>query len=118
MIYEKNANRCETIAWICENQLGRRNLTKEQKKSLIGKQYEAEQQRQGANNPLPSPPHLATELDCSSEGILQADIHETVVPLIVPMPLMRSVWSISFFRISYDLVGFIPLNELMKEETA
>ena len=31
---------------------------------------------------------------------------------------MRSAWSISFFRISYDLVGFIPLNELMKEETA
>ena len=23
-----------------------------------------------------------------------------------------------YIRISYDLVGFIPLNELMKEETA
>jgi hypothetical protein len=23
-----------------------------------------------------------------------------------------------FIRISYDIVGFIPLNELMKEETA
>ena len=34
------ADRYEAIAWICKNQLGRRNLTKEQKKYLIGKQYE------------------------------------------------------------------------------
>lgn len=33
------ADRYEAIAWICKNQLGRRNLTKEQKKYLIGKQY-------------------------------------------------------------------------------
>lgn len=31
------ADRYEAIAWICKNQLGRRNLTKEQKKYLIGK---------------------------------------------------------------------------------
>lgn len=36
------ANRYEAIIWICKNQLGRRNLTPEQKKYLIGKQYEAE----------------------------------------------------------------------------
>ena len=30
------------IAWICKNQLGRRNLTPEQRKYLIGKRYEAE----------------------------------------------------------------------------
>ena len=35
-------NREEAIAWICRNQLGRRNLTPEQKLFLIGKQYEAE----------------------------------------------------------------------------
>ena len=35
-------NRYEAIVWICKNQLGRRNLTPEQKKYLIGKQYEAE----------------------------------------------------------------------------
>lgn len=38
------ADRYEAIAWICKNQLGRRNLTFEQKKYLIGKQYEAEKQ--------------------------------------------------------------------------
>ena len=35
-------DRFAVIAWICKNQLGRRNLTPEQRKYLIGKQYEAE----------------------------------------------------------------------------
>lgn len=41
------ADRYEAIAWICKNQLGRRNLTFEQKKYLIGKQYEAEKASHG-----------------------------------------------------------------------
>ncbi len=49
-IYEKNFDdRNEAIAWICKNQLGRRNLTPEQKKYLIGKQYEAEKQTLGGD---------------------------------------------------------------------
>ena len=32
----------EAIAWICSNQLGRRNISEETRKYLIGKQYEAE----------------------------------------------------------------------------
>lgn len=43
-------DRFAVIAWICKNQLGRRNLTPEQKKYLIGKQFEAEKLRQGTNN--------------------------------------------------------------------
>ncbi|MCG4604713.1 hypothetical protein L0N24_14565, partial [Faecalibacterium prausnitzii] len=35
-------NREEAIAWICRNQFGRRNLSPEQKRYLLGKQYEAE----------------------------------------------------------------------------
>ena len=35
-------SREEVLAWICKNQLGRRNLTPEQKRYLLGKQYEAE----------------------------------------------------------------------------
>ena len=35
-------DRFAVIAWICKNQLGRRNLTPEQRKYLVGKQYEAE----------------------------------------------------------------------------
>ena len=42
-IYEKKfPDRFAAIAWICRNQLGRRNLTPEDRKYLIGKQYEAE----------------------------------------------------------------------------
>ena len=41
--YEKAfSDRYEAIAWICKNQLGRRNLTPQQFKYLIGQQYEAE----------------------------------------------------------------------------
>ena len=35
-------NREEAVAWICKNQLGRRNLSPEQKRYLLGKQYESE----------------------------------------------------------------------------
>ena len=48
-IYEKEfPDRFAAIAWICKNQLGRRNLTPEDRKYLIGKQYEAEKQSVGA----------------------------------------------------------------------
>lgn len=49
-VYEMDfENRNEAIAWICKNQLGRRNLAPEQKKYLIGKQYEAERQARGGD---------------------------------------------------------------------
>lgn len=41
-------NRYAAIAWICNNQLGRRNLTPEQRKYLIGKRYESEKKSNGA----------------------------------------------------------------------
>ena len=37
----------EVLVWICKHQLGRRNLTPEQKKFLVGKQYDAEKQSAG-----------------------------------------------------------------------
>ena len=43
-------DRYAVIAWICKNQLGRRNLTPEQKRYLIGKQYEAEKASHGAKD--------------------------------------------------------------------
>ncbi len=50
-IREKDfADREEAKAWICKNQLGRRNLTPEQKKYLIGKQFESEKSSQGGNH--------------------------------------------------------------------
>ena len=35
------ANKYEALAWICKNQLGRRNLSPERKKFLPGKEYES-----------------------------------------------------------------------------
>ena len=38
------SSRQEVLIWICNHQLGRRNLTPERRKYLIGKRYEAEKQ--------------------------------------------------------------------------
>ncbi|MBO4848797.1 MAG: hypothetical protein J5586_06570 [Clostridia bacterium] len=43
-------NRYEALSWICKNQLGRRNLTPQQKKYLIGQRYEAEKCSNGASD--------------------------------------------------------------------
>ena len=42
-------SREEVLAWICKNQLGRRNLTPEQKYYLMGKQYESEKAAHGGD---------------------------------------------------------------------
>lgn len=43
-------DRYAVIAWICKNQLGRRNLTEEQKKYLLGRQYKAEKATHGGDH--------------------------------------------------------------------
>ena len=43
------ANCYEALSWICKNQLGRRNLTPQQKKYLIGQRYEAEKMANGGD---------------------------------------------------------------------
>ena len=52
-------SRDAAIAWICANQLGRRNISEETRKYLIGKQYEAEKKvqrnRNGYNQYRPNP---------------------------------------------------------------
>ena len=42
-------NRYEALSWICKNQLGRRNLTPQQKKYLIGQRYDAEKKTHGGD---------------------------------------------------------------------
>lgn len=41
------ADKWAAIVWMCQNQLGKRNLTDEQKTYLIGKEYEAQKKAQG-----------------------------------------------------------------------
>lgn len=41
-VHEKHFNsKYEALSWICKNQLGRRNLTPQQKKYLVGQRYKA-----------------------------------------------------------------------------
>lgn len=49
-IHEKHFNnKYEALSWICKNQLGRRNLTPQQKKYLIGERYDAEKKAHGGD---------------------------------------------------------------------
>ncbi len=58
-VYPKN--REEAIAWICTNQLGRRNITDETRKYLIGKRYEMEKML-GAHNAVGTNQHSTKEV--------------------------------------------------------
>ena len=64
------ANREEALAWICKNQLGRRNLTPEQKKFLIGKQYSVEHRKPGGNG---NNQHTAAAKKTAPEELCQID---------------------------------------------
>ena len=63
-------NREEVLAWICKNQLGRRNLTPEQKKFLIGKQYSVEHRKPGGNG---NNQYTATTQEAVQEELCQID---------------------------------------------
>ena len=48
-VFEKQfKNKYEAMSWMCNNQLGRRNLTPENRKYLVGKKYNAEKNINGA----------------------------------------------------------------------
>ena len=89
-IHEKHFNnKYEALSWICKNQLGRRNLTPQQKKYLIGQRYEAEKNANGGdrksdnvksvgqNDPLISPhvtrARIAEETNTSESYVKRAD---------------------------------------------
>ena len=63
-------NREEAVAWICKNQLGRRNLTPEQKKFLVGKQYSIEHRKPGGNG---NNQYTATTQETVQEELCQND---------------------------------------------
>ena len=77
-ILEKDfANRHEAIIWICKNQLGRRNLTPEQRNYVLGKQYEAEKLSRGGAHPRsvapPSEPPIAQNEQLKGTGSATCD---------------------------------------------
>ena len=63
-------SREEVLSWICKNQLVRRNLTPEQKKFLIGKQYSVEHRKPGGNG---NNQYTATTQEAVQEELCQID---------------------------------------------
>ena len=65
-IYEKEfPDRYAVIAWICKNQLGRRNLTSQQFKYLMGQQYKAEKIAYGGDRKNNAPKSSYQKMICS-----------------------------------------------------
>ena len=64
-------SREEIIAWICVNQLGRRNISEETKRYLIGKRYEMEK-KLGKTNPLGNNQYRDHHIYAASEDNLGA----------------------------------------------
>lgn len=85
------SNRYEALSWICKNQLGRRNLTPQQKKYLIGERYDAEKKAHGGdrksgqvkstvqNEPLISShmtrAQIAEDTKTSESYVMRADLY-------------------------------------------
>ena len=78
-------NREEAIAWICRNQLGRRNLTPEQKKFLIGKQYSVEHRKPGGNG---NNQHTAAAKKTAPEELCQID---TIPPTAAEASIRKQI---------------------------
>ena len=79
------ANREEALAWICKNQLGRRNLTPEQKKFLIGKQYSVEHRKPGGNG---NNQHTAAAKKNAPEELCQID---TIPPTAAEASIRKQI---------------------------
>lgn len=68
-------SREEAISWICKNQLGRRNITEETRKYLIGRQYESEKIILSKRNALGH--NQYTETDTTDEDDAKISGHKT-----------------------------------------
>ena len=78
-------SREEVLAWICKNQLGRRNLTPEQKKFLIGKQYSVEHRKPGGNG---NNQYTATAENNAQEELCQND---TIPPTAMETSVRKQI---------------------------
>ena len=66
----------EAMSWICANQLGRRNLSEEMRRYLIGKRYEMEKQIQRNNNrPIWEPIKKPDGTELSAQELFDAGGH-------------------------------------------
>lgn len=75
------SNRYEALSWICKNQLGRRNLTPQQKKYLIGQRYDAEKKTHGGDRKsnLPESSGQNDHLIAAQNWAIFKDVHEPII---------------------------------------
>lgn len=71
------ACREEAVAWICANQLGRRNISEESRRFLIGKQYEAEKTASRIKNPRGLNQYAGEVLSPGEPEFTKAARHQT-----------------------------------------
>mgnify|MGYP006959753006 CR=1 FL=1 len=104
-------NREEALAWICKNQLGRRNLTPEQKKFLIGKQYSVEHRKPGGNG---NNQHTAAAKKTAPEELCQFD---TIPPTSAEASIRKQIAERNNVRESYVVRSekFIRGVEIMEQ---
>ena len=80
-------NREQAIVWICSNQLGRRNITEETRRYLIGKQYELEKVARK------HPPSISGETRVSEAILFGAQPRSSVLNTMYLLDLCRSMRS-------------------------
>lgn len=91
------SNRYEALSWICKNQLGRRNLTPQQKKYLIGQRYDAEKKTHGGDRKSNLPEssgqndHLIAATRKQESELLQRQ--EQVRAMLNERISMQKVWT-------------------------
>lgn len=74
-------SRDDAISWICANQLGRRNISEETRKYLIGKRYEAEKAISMNRNPNGWNQYLAgAQIDGDGEAVVEEIEQHPVTP--------------------------------------
>ena len=86
------SSRQEALIWICNHQLGRRNLTPERRKYLIGKRYEVEKQiSQNRGNQYTSTKKDATDQNdpCQNKS-LQNFVSRKASEISSLLPLQKS----------------------------
>ena len=96
-------NREEAIAWICRNQLGRRNLSPEQKRYLLGKQYEAEKKAAKINwgGATSRRSRRSSSLESSTVWSIESPVETATIS--IPQPLRKP-----FRRNCVKLTQFLP----------
>ncbi len=68
----------EAIAWICANQLGRRNISEETRRFLIGKRYEAEKSISWQRNPSGVNQHSQQQDSAQRTVSVEEDLSDAV----------------------------------------